>query len=84
MLGAIVVQQPRDAMSNNGNKIIYTLRWTDLNTAAKWLVGGRLIYEMYDEYQQRTNKIVEQPYIVPKDNTNVVQPQFIPYRLINK
>lgn len=52
-----------------------------LGTAAKWLIGGRLIYEMYDEYQQKINQIDVQPYIVPKDNTNVVQPQFIPYRL---
>jgi hypothetical protein len=52
----------------------------NLGTAAKWLIGGRLVYEMYDEYQQRMNQIGVQPYVVPRDNTNVVHPQFIPYR----
>ncbi|HBK83759.1 MAG TPA: hypothetical protein DDZ41_09220 [Flavobacterium sp.] len=51
-----------------------------IGTGTKLLIGGRLIYEMYDEYQQQMNQIRMQPYITPKDNTNVVQPQFIPYR----
>jgi hypothetical protein len=56
----------------------------DLGTAAKWLIAGRLAYEMYDAHQQQMNKKVVQPYVapdvVPRDNTNVVQPHFKPYR----
>ncbi|GEM_PF-6934907 len=40
-------------------------------------VGGKLVYEMYDEYNNHMNNLG--PIIAPRDNTNVV-PQFVPYR----
>jgi RHS repeat-associated protein len=46
----------------------------DLNSAVKWLIGGRLIYEIYNEYHRRMKQVEMHPYVVPNDNTNIVQP----------
>ncbi|MCC6181580.1 MAG: hypothetical protein IT237_07085 [Bacteroidia bacterium] len=48
--------------------------------AVKWGLIGLGAYRVYDEYQQRMNEIGVKPYVAPRDNTNVIQPQFIPYR----
>ncbi|MCK6612491.1 MAG: DUF6443 domain-containing protein [Bacteroidia bacterium] len=45
----------------------------ELGPGIKWLIGGRMLYELRDEYQQRMSQIA------PRDATRViVQPRFIP------
>jgi len=50
----------------------------DIGKSAKWLVGGKLLYEAYDEYRNHINKLPPIPIPAQIDKTYVA-PRYYPY-----